>query len=91
MDEEELEWRVTDSEFLQGLLRGEKKYWRSNDEFAMAMSDQKEITAYMRTVLIDWMNEVMSEFMSKRDTFHLAINFVDRYLARNHKVTKSTF
>ena len=45
----------------------------------------------MRAVLIDWMNEVMSEFMAKRDTFHLAINFVDRYLARNNKVTKSTF
>lgn len=40
MDEEELEWRVTDSEFLIGLMRAEKKYWRSNDEFAMAMADQ---------------------------------------------------
>ena len=34
----------------------------------------------MRTILIDWIFEVSSEFMMKRETSYTAINILDRYL-----------
>ena len=50
-----------------------------------------EISPYMRAVLLDWMNEVLSEFAAKRTTFYLAVNFVDRFLAVNNEVQKGYF
>ena len=35
----------------------------------------------MRAILIDWMMEVCSDYLFKRETFHLSVNFVDRYLS----------
>jgi len=35
----------------------------------------------MRLILFDWMMEVCEEFMLKRETYYMAINYVDRYLA----------
>lgn len=34
----------------------------------------------MREILIDWMMEVCEEFMLKRETLYISINFIDRYL-----------
>jgi len=34
----------------------------------------------MREILIDWLMEVSEEFMIKRDTLYVAVNFTDRYL-----------
>ena len=34
----------------------------------------------MREILIDWMIEVSDEFMLKRETLYISINFIDRYL-----------
>jgi len=35
----------------------------------------------MRAILLDWMMEVCAEFNLKRETFHLAVIYVDRYLS----------
>ncbi len=35
----------------------------------------------MRRMLVDWMMEVSEEFAFKRETFHLSVFFVDRYLS----------
>lgn len=42
----------------------------------------------MRTILIDWMLEVMTEFTLKRETFYYALNYVDRYLSLKKNIKK---
>ena len=42
---------------------------------------QPNITWIMRAILLDWMMEVCMEFTLKRETFHYAVNYVDRYLS----------
>ncbi len=37
---------------------------------------------HMRTMLIDWMQEVCDEFALTRETFHMSVNYVDIYLTR---------
>lgn len=45
------------------------------------LSCQPELTAYMRSVLLDWMAEVSEAYSLQRETFHMSVSFVDRYLA----------
>jgi hypothetical protein len=33
-------------------------------------------------MLVDWMMEVCDEFALTRETFHLAVNYVDLYLSK---------
>ena len=42
----------------------------------------------MRAILVDWMIEVCNEFTLRRETFHMSVNFVDRFLARSPCVTQ---
>ena len=42
---------------------------------------QRYINIRMREILIDWMMEVSEEFMIKRDTLYISINFIDRYIS----------
>lgn len=46
------------------------------------MSKQKDLSASMRQILCDWLNEVSEEYKLTRETLHLAVNYVDRFLAR---------
>ncbi|KAM3143800.1 G1/S-specific cyclin-E1 [Paramecium bursaria] len=46
------------------------------------LSNQTEITSMMRAILIDWMMEVCMEFQLKRQTFHLAVSYIDNYLSK---------
>ena len=45
-------------------------------------SIQTHINWSMRAILLDWMMEVCMEFTLKRETYHYATNYVDRYLTR---------
>jgi hypothetical protein len=51
---------------------------------------QPQLTWKMRTILLDWMMEVCAEFNLKRETFHYAVNYVDRYLTISPAIDKST-
>ena len=42
----------------------------------------------MRAILIDWMMEVCMEFTLKRETFHISLNLVDRYLSKVPHIQK---
>lgn len=44
---------------------------------------QKEITANMRGVLVDWLVEVAEEYKLLPDTLYLAISYIDRFLSLN--------
>jgi len=48
-----------------------------------------EITSMMRSILLDWMMEVCMEFKLKRETFHLAASYVDRYLSLVPKIERN--
>ncbi|CAF1163881.1 unnamed protein product, partial [Didymodactylos carnosus] len=54
------------------------------------MRKQSELTWDMRATLIDWLCEVADEYKLFSETFHLAVNFIDRFLSRM-SVTKSKF
>jgi len=74
-----------DSTTLNFLINQENLY--QPDPFYFQKS-QHHINPFMRTVLFDWMMEVCSEFTLKRETYHLAINYVDRYLSKVRNVEK---
>ncbi|KAL3736730.1 hypothetical protein ACJRO7_025637 [Eucalyptus globulus] len=44
---------------------------------------QKDITASMRAILIDWLVEVAEEYRLVPDTLYLTVNYIDRYLSGN--------
>lgn len=47
-----------------------------------------EVTCMMRTILLDWVMEVSMEFRLKRETYHLSLSYVDRFLSRVSKIEK---
>uniref|UniRef100_A0A7N0TIS9 Uncharacterized protein n=1 Tax=Kalanchoe fedtschenkoi TaxID=63787 RepID=A0A7N0TIS9_KALFE len=49
---------------------------------------QKDLSANMRGILVDWLVEVSEEYKSLPDTLHLAISYVDRYLSL-HAVSRT--
>ncbi|KAG8390933.1 hypothetical protein BUALT_Bualt01G0135100 [Buddleja alternifolia] len=44
---------------------------------------QKDVTANMRGVLIDWLVEVAEEYKLLSDTLYLTVSYIDRYLSMN--------
>jgi hypothetical protein len=53
------------------------------------MNHQTEITWKHRRLLIDWMNQVHTQFQLKPESFYLSINTMDRFLsARNVSLSK---
>lgn len=41
---------------------------------------QLQINHKMRTILIDWINEVHYQFKLEIDTYHMTVSIIDRYL-----------
>ncbi|XP_065853678.1 cyclin-A3-4-like [Euphorbia lathyris] len=44
---------------------------------------QKDVTANMRGILVDWLVEVAEEYKLVSDTLHMTISYVDRFLSLN--------
>jgi hypothetical protein len=76
-EQENNNW-VIDSETLNFLVLREGVY--GADPFVFERR-QPNLTWMMRAILLDWMMEVSQEFTLKRETFHLSINYVDRFLS----------
>ncbi|RDX89049.1 putative cyclin-A3-1, partial [Mucuna pruriens] len=51
---------------------------------------QKEVTPFMRAILVDWLVEVAEEYQLHSDTVHLAVSYIDRFLSVN-SMNKSRF
>ncbi|CAJ1973438.1 unnamed protein product [Sphenostylis stenocarpa] len=49
---------------------------------------QGEVTVTMRTILVDWLVEVVEEYKLHSDTLHLSVSYIDRFLSVN-RVSKS--
>ncbi|KAL8165992.1 hypothetical protein V2J09_007491 [Rumex salicifolius] len=44
---------------------------------------QKDISANMRGILVDWLVEVAEEYKLESDTLYLGVSYIDRYLSTN--------
>lgn len=44
------------------------------------LKNHPEINHFIRAVVVDWMKEVCQEYEYSRETFHIAVNYMDRYL-----------
>ena len=53
------------------------------------MNRQKNLNPRMRAILFDWMTEVCQEYQLKRETLHLALINVDRYLSMKRDLKRS--
>lgn len=54
------------------------------------LQGQRNISSKMREILIDWMIEVCEEFMLKRETLYISVNYIDRYIQEaNYQIPKS--
>lgn len=73
-------------ETLNNLIRSENNYVAKADYLT---THQKYLDAKVRTVLMGWMGEVCEDLWFSRDTFHLACNYVDRFLSAKKNVTKN--
>lgn len=46
------------------------------------MRKQPDVTASMRSILVDWLVEVAEEYKLHRETLFLAVNYIDRFLSQ---------
>ncbi|KAM4620400.1 cyclin-A1 [Polymixia lowei] len=52
------------------------------------MKHHSELTNSMRLILVDWLVEVVQEYKLCSETLHLAVNYLDRFLACTMSVTR---
>lgn len=76
MHEEILEEYCLD--VIEYLLQAEKRYQPKH----VYLLKQNEINSLMRTKLVDWLIEVQDEYRLHKETLHLAVSFVDRFLSK---------
>lgn len=56
---------------------------RLEDKFPIRpnfLEHQMDVTPKMRSVLLDWLNEVHCQFNLENETYHMAVSMIDRYL-----------
>ncbi|KAJ2940692.1 hypothetical protein O0L34_g14801 [Tuta absoluta] len=62
---------------------------RSSSEKTQHMFDRHpSLQPRMRAILLDWLNEVCEVYKLHRETFHLTVDYVDRYLSITEDVQK---
>ena len=74
-----------DNQTIEYLAQREKAY--STDPHYLK-TKQPYLSWNMRAILVDWMFEVSMEFTLKRETFHYALNYVDRFLSLYPNIQK---
>ncbi|XP_043239129.1 G1/S-specific cyclin-E-like isoform X1 [Amphibalanus amphitrite] len=80
----DLQW--TEAEDLWNSMRT-KDYSYKRDP--ALMSHHPALKPHMRAILIDWLIEVCEVHRLHRETFYLAVDFLDRYLSRARDLPKS--
>lgn len=55
-------------------------YYPIRDTF---LTNQVDVTPKMRSVLLDWINEVHNQFSLELETYHMTVSMIDRYLQAN--------
>lgn len=70
------EW-ADSNEVWQVMMEKESQYIRD----PRALDRHPILQSRMRSILVDWLSEVCEVYRLHRETLHLAVDFVDRYLA----------
>lgn len=79
----ELDW-ADPNEVWTIMLQKERKYCRDPLYFRRHSFLQPR----MRAILLDWLTEVCEVYRLHRETYYLALDFVDRYLSVKHDIAK---
>ncbi len=69
-----------EADILKNLRRCEFKYSPSRMGSSGLFKVQTDVNHTMRSILVDWLAEVAEEYKLKRQTWFLAINYIDRLL-----------
>ncbi|KAM4796085.1 cyclin-A1 [Rhinophrynus dorsalis] len=69
------------SEYIEEIHQYLREAEIKNRPKAYYMRKQPDITAAMRTILIDWLIEVGEEYKLRSETLYLAVNYLDRFLS----------
>ena len=77
---------IRDSRVLSNLITRQDRH-HPNDYFNTV---QTEVRPHMRKIVSDWMLEVTEERQCQPEVFHLAINYLDRYLSQRN-IKKAQF
>ncbi|XP_031570377.1 G1/S-specific cyclin-E1-like isoform X2 [Actinia tenebrosa] len=79
----ELNW-ADSTELWNYMLEKYKKY--AKDPLYLRM--HKQLQPRMRSILLDWLIEVCEVYRLHRETFSLAVDFIDRYLSTKQDIPK---
>lgn len=60
------------------LTDAEDRYWPRSREFFCGV--QSDVTARMRSILVDWLVDVSGRFQLSLETLHMAVGLIDRFL-----------
>ncbi|KAJ8736648.1 hypothetical protein PYW08_007304 [Mythimna loreyi] len=60
----------------------------SNKKNPNMFDNHPNLQPRMRAILLDWLNEVCEVYKLHRETFHLTVDYVDRYLSNTEDVQK---
>jgi G2/mitotic-specific cyclin-B2 len=52
------------------------------------LDGQRDVTPKMRTVLLDWINEVHHQFSLETETYYMTVSMIDRYLQVERNVSR---
>lgn len=78
--------KVLDNDIVTYLISQEKDYTPDPYYFQKL---QPNISRKMRLILLDWLMEVSVEFQFTRETFHYAVNYIDRFLSLSPRMSKT--
>lgn len=69
-------------EYKHDILKYMRQLERDNKPKTNYMKKQLDITASMRSILVDWLVEVSEEYKLNAETLYLAVNYTDRFLSQ---------
>jgi len=69
---------LKDKRVIQNMIAEEKHFMR----FDYCANLQTEIKPHMRKIVVDWMLEVCEDQQCQPQVYHLAVNYLDRYLSK---------
>ena len=83
---------LKDSRVLDNIIERQSSEGNCNSEGSgdYFTTVQTEIKPHMRKIVSEWMLEVSEEQQCQPDAFHLAVNYMDRFLSKVH-IKKSQF
>lgn len=78
---------IYDLDFYTNLLQTEQKQFTNlNINY---ITNHSDLTWDNRSILTDYLMQICEEFAFKRDTFHYAVNYLDRFLSSSTNIPKS--